>query len=126
MQNKHAAWVGLRLGGRSSFCSLQFLMGGKPSKKGVATKTAHKGAREASLKGHKDAVLCCAFSPDGKLLATGSADRSVMIWDVPAFTKRHRLENEHSHSEPVTGVSFSPDSTLLISGRRFFFVRQSI
>lgn len=91
-------------------------MGGKSSKPGVVTKTAYKGARAASMMGHKDAVLCCAFSPDGKLLATGSADRSVMIWDVPTFRRRHRLENEHSHSEPVTGVSFSPDSGLLISG----------
>ena len=91
-------------------------MGGKASKRGAATKTSYKGALGASMLGHKDAVLCCAFSPNGKLLATCSADRSVMIWDVPSFKRRHRLENEHSHTEAVTGVCISPDSTLLISG----------
>ena len=91
-------------------------MGGKSSKKGVATKTTYKGALAASVLGHKDVVLCCKFSPDGRLLATSSADRSVMVWDVPSFKRRHRLENEHSHTEAVTGVSFSQDSTLLISG----------
>ena len=70
------------------------------------------------MRGHKDTVLCCAFSPDGRLLGTCSADRSVMVWDVPSFKRRHRLENEHSHTEAVTGISFSPDSTLLISGRQ--------
>lgn len=94
-------------------------MGAKSSKRGVATKTSYRGALAASMMGHKDAVLCCTFSPDGRLLATGSEDRSVMIWDVPSFKRRHRLENEHSHTEAVTGVSFSKDSSLLISGKSF-------
>lgn len=91
-------------------------MGGKQSKgKGTATKTSHKGALVTTLYGHKDAVMCCAFSPDGKYLATSSADRSVVIWDASSFKKRHRLENEHSHTDTVTAVCFSPDSSLLIS-----------
>lgn len=95
-------------------------MGGKQSngrKKGAVTKTSYKGALETTLSGHKDSVSCCAFSPDGKLLATCSADRSVMLWDVPSFKRKHRLENEHSHTDAVTAISFSPNSTLLISGR---------
>ena len=94
-------------------------MGGKQSsgRKGTVTKTSYKGALEKTLQGHKDSVLCCCFSPDGKLLATSSADRSVMIWDVPSFRRKHRLENEHSHTDAVTAISFSPDSTLLISGK---------
>lgn len=92
-------------------------MGGKQSKRGAVTKSSYRGALVGSVTGHKDAVLCCAFSPDGKYLATSSADRSVMIWDVPSLKRRHRLENEHSHTDAVTSVSFSPDSTLLISGK---------
>lgn len=94
-------------------------MGGKQSIGGrrAATKTSYKGALEATVSGHKDAVLCCAFSPNGKMLATSSADRSVMIWEVPSFRRKHRLENEHSHTEAVTSASFSPDSTLLVSGK---------
>jgi WD40 repeat protein len=32
------------------------------------------------LVGHLSAVLCLAFSPDGKTLATGSADGTVKLW----------------------------------------------
>ena len=94
-------------------------MGGKQSsnrKGSVVTKTSYRGALVNSLAGHKDAVLCCTFSPNGKYLATCSVDHSVMIWEVAGFKKKHRLENEHSHTSEVTAVSFSPDSSLLISG----------
>lgn len=94
-------------------------MGGKQSggvRKGIVTKRSYKGALVGTVIGHKDAVLCCAFSPDGRYLATSSADRSVMIWDIPSLRRRHRLENEHSHTDAVTAISFSPDSGLLISG----------
>lgn len=96
-------------------------MGGKQSsggRKGTVTKTSYKGALVSTVSGHKDSVLCCAFSPDGKYLATSSADHSVMVWDLPSFKRRHRLENEHSHTDSVTAVSFSPDSSLLISGKK--------
>lgn len=34
------------------------------------------------LRGHKRYVACCAFSRDGNLVATGSNDRSVIVWDL--------------------------------------------
>jgi RNA polymerase sigma factor (sigma-70 family) len=34
------------------------------------------------LRGHRAAVLAVAFNPDGARLATGSADTSVLVWDV--------------------------------------------
>lgn len=36
----------------------------------------------SALVGHKRYVACCAFSRDGSLLATGSNDRSVIVWDL--------------------------------------------
>jgi len=33
-----------------------------------------------SLKGHKDTVYCVAYAKDGKRFASGSADKSVIIW----------------------------------------------
>ena len=33
-----------------------------------------------SLKGHKDTVYCVAYARDGKKFASGSADKTVIIW----------------------------------------------
>src|SRR5262249_13792242 len=66
-----------------------------------------------------DIVNAVAFSPDGKLLATGDQGMRVKVWDVDLKRteggKRlvHTLEG---HTGGVTSVAFSPDSKLLASG----------
>ena len=40
-----------------------------------------EGSLIQALKGHKDAVYCVAFSKDGQLFASGSADKNVIIWN---------------------------------------------
>jgi WD40 repeat protein len=51
-----------------------------------------------------------AFSPDGRLLATGQADKTAQLWD-PA-TGKH-LRTLTGHDDRVWGVAFSPDGRLL-------------
>ena len=51
-----------------------------------------------------------AFSPDGRLLATASADETARLWD-PATGEY--LRTLTGHDDGVVGVAFSPDGRLL-------------
>lgn len=68
---------------------------------------------EKTLSGHADKVKSVAFSPDGKLLASASADQSILVWDVESGKKLRSLSG---HSKAVNGVAFSPDGKTLVSG----------
>jgi WD40 repeat protein len=66
-----------------------------------------------TLEGHSDWVLMVAFSPEGRLLASGSGDRTVRLWDPTTGALLQKLEG---HSDWVPTVAFSPDGRLLASG----------
>lgn len=40
------------------------------------------GQLTAKLSGHRDVVRSIGFSPDGTTLASGSSDKSILLWDV--------------------------------------------
>jgi len=60
----------------------------------------------------KDVVLCLAFSPDGTLLATGGADRTVAAFTVSSGAKVHAFDD---HAGRVLGIAWRGDGKLLAS-----------
>ena len=54
-----------------------------------------------------------AFSPDDTKLATGTLDRTAIIWDVATGNQQHQLRG---HTDLIESVAFSPDGTKLATG----------
>jgi WD40 repeat protein len=68
---------------------------------------------ERTLTGHSDWVSSVAFRPDGKILASGSHDNTIKLWNVATGREIATLTR---HSESVNSVAFSPDGKTLASG----------
>ncbi|KAJ5147969.1 hypothetical protein N7526_001321 [Penicillium atrosanguineum] len=66
-----------------------------------------------TLEGHTNSVHSVAFSADSQVVASGSADQSVKLWDAMTGKGLQTLEG---HTESVKSVAFSPDSQTVASG----------
>jgi WD40 repeat protein len=63
--------------------------------------------------GVSDHVVAVSFSPDGKHLASGSYDGSVILWDAAS---REVIRKFEAKAGKVYSVAFSPDGKVLASG----------
>ena len=66
-----------------------------------------------TLQKHTGWTNALAFSADGKLLASGSTDKTVQLWET---TTGKPLATLTGHINGITALAFSPDSTTLVSG----------
>lgn len=70
----------------------------------------------AALAGEKDGlgVASLAFSRDGSLLAVGSRDGTIRVWDCPGWRLRETLTMPEGLE--AAALAFSPDGQLLVAG----------
>jgi WD40 repeat protein len=71
--------------------------------------TADPGAAVRSVDGHAGLATDAQFAPDGAVLATAGADRSVRLWRVSDGREIGTFESVSA----VRAVAFSPDGNLL-------------
>jgi WD40 repeat protein len=66
--------------------------------------------------GHRDNVLSLAFSPDGNILASGTAGGKIILWNMVDRLDPQRLAALEGHKFEVVSLAFSPDGKILASG----------
>ena len=68
---------------------------------------------KAMLEGHTDIIWSVAFRPNGVMLASGSQDRTIRLWNLNTGKLKTTLTG---HTDAVNSVAFSPDGQTLASG----------
>jgi WD40 repeat protein len=70
----------------------------------------------ATFGGHAEPIYALAASPDGKLIATGSWDRSVRLHETATGKAVRTMAGAQGHTKMVLAVAFSPDGRQLATG----------
>jgi len=65
------------------------------------------------LEGHSEDIKQIAWSPDGRILASGSEDKTIRLWDMQTG---QTLQTLTGHSDVVTSIEWSRDGSTLAPG----------
>lgn len=77
----------------------------------------YSGIRIRSIEGYPAPILSLAFSPDSSVLAAGSANGIIRLWDAGGAWSSTLLRGEPNDVEAkFTAVTWAPDGTFLASG----------
>jgi len=83
-----------------------------PESEVVLSEAAALGARRRFV-GHTSEVLSAAYSPDGKMIASGDDDGMLRLWDIATGETVHVFAG---HESAINSLVFSPDGKTLLSG----------
>jgi WD40 repeat protein len=75
-------------------------------------KTVYNVRELRSFQGHDGVIMAVSFSPDGKIIATGSFDKTIKIWQA---SNGKLLKTLKGHQDRLWSLSFSPDGKTLAS-----------
>ena len=70
-----------------------------------------EGIHLHTLKGHSNPVMSVAISPDGSLLVSGGADKTIKLWGLPDGEYVMDLIDISASTTNFEGIQYSPDDT---------------
>lgn len=78
------------------------------------------GEQLFEMRGHKNSIVHCAYSPDNTRIASGSRDQSIGLWDI---STKKPVAMLRGHLGSVLFVAFSPDGKRLVSASEDHTIR---
>ncbi|HEU4389879.1 MAG TPA: WD40 repeat domain-containing serine/threonine-protein kinase [Blastocatellia bacterium] len=91
------------------FSGAAFKEGGSP----IFVHDVETGRPLGEWRGHYGGVMALTRSPDGRMLASGGADRMIYFWEIPSGRK---LAGWEAHKSGISALDFSFDGKTLASG----------
>ena len=100
-----------------------FIAYGGENNHDIRMRYSDDGDWRGDVAGHTKTVLSLAFKPNSYLLASGSKDKTIRIWDVGDLNNLRHVRTLRGHTDWVWSVAWSPDGSTLASASRDGTVR---
>ena len=81
----------------------------------IRMRYSEDGDWRGQVEGHTDNVWSLAFKPNSYLLASGSFDNTIRIWNVGDRDNLRHVRTLRGHTDDVWSVAWSPDGRTLAS-----------
>lgn len=72
------------------------------------------------LSGHRQPVNTICLNPEEKILASGSDDRKIFLWDLD---KMEKINQFAGHNDNIGALAFNPSGTVLSSGSEDGYIK---